>query len=135
MPRLGGTRKTEEEEITFFEEEPPLKTPAEAAEEYRPRVRRQKLCVIAAWVLTVISGAAMVLCAAPWDFTHWLTVPLCNIITLSALLLQCLAAADLMGSGIFAAAKGKVTVPAVLLLTVMLTALRGFVTIADPALS
>ena len=135
LPRLGGTRKAEEEEITFFEEEPPLKTPEEAAEEYRPKVRRQKICAAVAWVLMVLSGAAMVLCAAPWNFTSWLTVPLCNIITLSALLLQCLAAADLMGSGILAAAKGKITVPAVLLLTVMLTALRGFFTIADPVLS
>ena len=92
LPRLGGTRKAEEEEITFFEEEPPLKTPEEAAEEYRAPARRQKICAVIAWVLMALSGTAMVLCAAPWQFTRWLTVPICNMITLGALLLQCLAA-------------------------------------------
>ena len=138
LPRRGGKRllhrweeEEEPEEVSFFEEEPEPKTPAEAAEEYRGPVRRLRGQAIAAWVLMALSAAALVLVAAPWPFADFLTVPLCNMITLGILLCHCLVSAGMLGRGVLSAVGGKITVPGLLLLTAAVTVLRGFMTLWD----
>lgn len=133
LPRLRPLSGPEDEDEVASPPEPP--TPEEALEEYRRRFRRLRPMAVISWCLTVLILAATVVSVSGWDFARYIPVPLCNKLALAVLLVQCILALDPLSRGIRDAVRGRFTVPTMLALTAAVTAIRGFVTLHDPALS
>lgn len=111
-------------------------SPEDAVFDYTVKGRRLRLGSIFSWVLMLLSAAAAVIAANPqWGLTAHMPMPLINAGTLAVLLLHSVLAFPVLRSGLEALLQGRFTAKTLIAFAVLITALRGFLTLDGDALS
>lgn len=115
---------------------PTYETPEEAAEDYAVRCRRLGLSAAVSWLLMLLSAAAALVISNPqWGLDAFLSVPMANVGTLAVLLGHCVLALPVLRKGVEAVLRGRFTAATMICILVLVTAVRGFLTLGGDSLS
>ena len=131
-PRLWTLPKLE-----IAPEKPVLyETPEDAAEDYAFRGRKLRLSAIFAWLLMVLSAGVTVMFSNPqWGLAEVLPAFLVNTATLGILLVHSVLALPVLRRGVEDLLHGRFTGKTLVGVTVLITAIRSFLTLTDGTLS
>lgn len=111
-------------------------TPEDAAYEYAHSCRKLRPAAIISWVLMVLSAAVALIMSNPrWGLDAFVPMPLANAGTLAILLGHSILALPVLRKGVESLLRGKFTAATMLCILVLITAVRGFMTLGSERLS